>query len=118
MLSAGARIFVGESEEYKASIAAQREAEELAALQQEQQNLMSSSQRPPAAASAVPSTSQAQAQQSHNFANWPSQQSVPQTSAALPTSNDTTSEADQTAAGISKVTLEVDELEKQVSFVQ
>ena len=50
-LTPGSKIFVGESDGYRAALAAQREAEDLAALQAEQEQFAQQSQASPAPAS-------------------------------------------------------------------
>ena len=50
--SAGNKVFVGESEEYKNEVASRREAEELAALEAEQASLLGAQPRAQAHASA------------------------------------------------------------------
>lgn len=117
IFSTGARIFVGESEEYKASIAAQKEAQELAALQKEQQSLLGQTSNPSIRASPTVARprEQPQAQQPHNFAQWPTTAH----SAAPPLKQQAAGppgEAQQSMAAISNVAQQVDELETKVSL--
>lgn len=113
----GVRIFVGESEAYKASIAAHREAEELAALQKEQQRLLASST--PATASALqkpmPRGGQPLSQQPQGFAAWPAQgqaqNSIPSPAhqPAVPVT-----ETQRSSEAIYKIAQQVDEIEQKV----
>jgi hypothetical protein len=118
----GAKIFVGESEQYKNEVAAQREAEELAALQAEQAALLGAQAPRPSPAQAsqpAPRAPRNAAQPLPSFESRVLDASGAPAAAPAPQPQPPPLTASERAANaIAKVAQEVSELEPQVMSLQ
>ena len=101
----GSKIFVGESDGYRAALAAQREAEDLAGLQAEQDQLAQQSHASPAPAS------------SHAFASGPAPPPGARAPPPTPIGPQLGSATERAIAQIGSVARHVDELEGMVCAV-